>query len=320
VNELQEWLIAGPPWVEYHTRLDLLNQSEDDSEVSSARQRMMSHPQVTGILDDLARWPGPILTSHKSAGHTLHQLAFIADLGFRQSDPRVDNIIKRIIDHQSAEGPFQILMNIHPRYGGSGKDEFAWALCDSPTILYALAKFGLGDNPSVQAAVEPLAGLVRENGWPCAVSPELGKFRGPGRVDDPCPYANLVMLKALAQFEAWRDSAATRMGVEAALTLWQDRANRHPYMFYMGTDFCKIKAPMIWYDIVHVMDVLTHFPWAVEDPRLHEMAEIVRAKVDTAQRYTPESVWRAWKGWSFGQKKEPSRWLTFVIRRALSRI
>jgi hypothetical protein len=30
--------------------------------------------------------------------------------------------------------------------------------------------------------------------------------------------------------------------------------------FYMGTDFCKHKVPLVWYDILHVVDVLTQFP------------------------------------------------------------
>ncbi len=30
--------------------------------------------------------------------------------------------------------------------------------------------------------------------------PALGKFRGPGRKDDPCPVANLYALKALSLF------------------------------------------------------------------------------------------------------------------------
>ena len=64
-----------------------------------------------------------------------------------------------------------------------------------------LVKFGLKNEPPVKAAIEYLAGLLRDNGWPCAVSKKLGKFRGPGRKDDPCPFANLVMLKVLSEIE-----------------------------------------------------------------------------------------------------------------------
>jgi hypothetical protein len=172
----------------------------------------------------------------------------------------------------------------------------------------------------VQAAAEHLAALVRDNGWPCAVSPRLGKFRGPGRKDDPCPYATLVMLQALAQMPAYRDGAACQMGAGALLGLWQQRKERKPYLFGMGTDFAKLKAPLVWYDVLHVLDVLTQFAWLCSDARLHEMAGIVRSKADAEGRFTPESIWTAWKGWEFGQKREPSRWLTLITRRALARL
>ena len=231
----------------------------------------------------------------------------------------MDKIIPRILKHQSAQGPFQVLMNIPVHFGGTGKDEFAWALCDAPLVTYALLKFGLQDDPQAQAAVQHLTSFVRENGFPCAVSPELGKFRGPGRKDDPCPFANLAMLKVLAQVPKWRNSKASHVAVETLLSLWETRRERHPYMFFMGTDFSKLKAPLVWYDILHVLDVLTQFPFARSDPRLQAMVKIIESKADAQGRFTPESVWTAWQGWEVGQKKAPSYWLTFLAQRILKR-
>jgi len=162
--------------------------------------------------------------------------------------------------------------------------------------------------------------LIRDNGWPCAVTPDLSKFRGPGARADPCPYANLVMLKALSQMPELRDEEAAHIGAETLLTLWEQRRERRPYLFAMGTTFTQLKAPMIWYDILHVVDVLTHFSWLREDARLQEMVEVVRAKADEEGRFTAESVWTAWKGWEFGQKREPSRWLTMLTQRTLRRV
>ncbi len=119
-----------------------------------------------------------------------------------------------ILENHSAEGPFQLTVNIPTHFGGTGQDQGAWALCDAPLLVYALAKFGLKDEPAVHAAVDHLVGLIRDNGWPCAVSKELGKFRGPGRKEDPCPFANLAMLKALSEIEELRDSPASHVGAE----------------------------------------------------------------------------------------------------------
>jgi hypothetical protein len=319
VNAIISWLLEGPNWLQYRVRVDLLDESPDSEENRRIHTLSLEDPAIQSLLTELANWPGPVLNSHKSAGHSLHKLVFLADLGFTIADPGIDVITQRVLEHVSRQGPTQMQMNISKSYGGSGEDQLAWALCDAPLTLYALIRFGLSDHPAVQKSASFLAGLVGENGWPCAVSPEMGKFRGPGRKEDPCPFANLVMLQALAAAAGFQDHPSTRLGVEALLTAWADRRERHPYMFYMGTDFCKLKAPLVWYDLVHVVEVLTQFPWARNDPRLQEMGSFLQGKADEQGRYTPESIWTAWKDWEFGQKKIPSRWLTFLVLRILSR-
>ena len=160
--------------------------------------------------------------------------------------------------------------------------------------------------------------LEEENGWPCAVAREMGTFRGPGRKEDPCPFATLIMLRLLSAFDDLRDSEPTRLGAAALLDLWELRRDQHPYIFYMGTDFCKLKYPLVWYDILHVTSVLAQFPWLAGDARLAEMRGIMRAKADAQGRYTIESAWQVWKEQEFGQKKAPSRALTLQVMRALS--
>lgn len=320
MDPINDWLLSSNPWTAYRTRLDLLGEPESAPEGQQTRAEMLSHPLVQTLLEELRAWPGGILNSHKSAGHALHKLVFIADLGLRVDVPAIAEITTRVMEHQSPQGPFQMLGKISPAYGGTGEEVWGWALCDAPSLVYALAKLGLRDDPRVRAAAAYLAGLGRENGWPCAVSPEMGTWRGPGRKEDPCPYANLIMLKTLAQFENWRDSAAVHDGVNTALALWEARRNAHPYIFYMGNDFCKLKAPLVWYDLVHVLDVLTQFAWTRNDPRLRTMLDVALTKADADGKFTPESVWQAWKAWDFGQKKVPSPWLTLLMQRILKRI
>ena len=191
--------------MEYRTRMDLLEQSENEAEVFHARKEMINHPQIQSLLEDLKNWPGKVLSSHKSASQPFHKLSFLADLGLKKEDPPINKIIGKIYEHKSDEGPFQLPTNIPKHFGGSGNTEWAWALCDAPIIIYSLTKFGLKDE-QIQKAVKYLVGLVRENGWLCTVSKELGKFRGPARKGDPCPYATLVMLKMLSQLDEWRNS------------------------------------------------------------------------------------------------------------------
>lgn len=315
-----DWLLEGEDWIAYRTRRDVLNQPENDPAVQAARAAMLASPLVQKLLSELGEWPGTVLSSHKSASQPFHKLTFLAELGLKAADPGVNEIAARILEQASPEGPFRLPMNIAEHYGGTGQELWGWALCDAPLIVSALLRLGYEHEPAVQKALQYLTGLVRENGWPCVVSKELGSFRGPGRKADPCPFATLAMLKALAAADSLRDSPAARTGAETLLSLWMQSTSQHPYMFFMGTDFRKLKVPFVWYDLMHVLEVLSRFPWLRDDPRLHAMLETMSAKADAQGRFTLESVWTAWKEWEFGQKKTPSRWLTLTAWRILQRV
>ncbi|MCX8012668.1 MAG: hypothetical protein N3A02_00055 [Rectinema sp.] len=152
------------------------------------------------------------------------------------------------------------------------------------------------------------------------MSKELGSFRGPGRRNDPCPFATLAMLKMMLAFPSLSDSSAAHAAAECLLRLWHERRTQHPYMFYMGKDFCALKVPFVWYDHMHVLEVLSQCDWLRADPRLQDMGSILRGKADSEGRFTAGSVWMAWKDWEFGQKKKPSRWLTLMAWRILQRV
>jgi hypothetical protein len=319
-EELINWLLDGEPWIEYRTRLDLLDQSENEPQVVDAYHATLAHPSIQNLITELSDWPGPILKSHKKSGHHLHKLGFLADIGLKADNPGIAKIIQQIKQYKSPEGQFQVLVNIKPGYGGTGEDQYAWMLCDAPLVTYALVKFEERKTSDFHNAINYLVELVRDNGWPCFVSPELGKFRGPGRKSDPCPYATLVILQLLAQFPEKHDDPAVKIGVETMLSLWEQRKERRPYLFAMGTDFSKLKAPLIWYDILHVTDVLTQIPWTLEDQKLQEMIDVVKQKADDIGRFMGESIWMDWKTWEFGQKKEPSRWITLAAQKVLKRL
>lgn len=210
-------------------------------------------------------------------------------------------------------------VNIPKHFGGSGEDTWGWALCDAPVVLYALARVGCGPEALEKPAAH-LTGLLRGNGWPCTGSDEIGKFRGPGRKDDPCPYATLQMTKFLLQLPSYRESEAVRTGAETILGLWDRSKEEHPYMFYMGTDFRKLKAPPIWYDIISVTDVLSQCGWLKNDGRLREMTGLIASKMDENGCCTPESVYLSKKDWDFGQKKAPSGYLTYLAHNILQRM
>lgn len=315
-----QWLLAqGEPWVRYRTLVDLLGLPEDDAEVRRSRREMMAHPRIRALVEELSTWPGYPLKRHNDARHPLHKLAVLADFGLREDDPGLAGAFRLVLAHQSPEGAFQSLLYIPKAFGGTDTAQWAYLHCDAPSIVYALQRAGFGEQPTVRRAIAHLVAAARENGWPCQAGAELGRFRGPGRKEDPCPYATLIALKALATVPSMHDSAPAQVGIEMLLRHWAERPRWRPYLFGVGREFVKIKYPYVWYDVLHVVEVLSQFPAARDDPRLREMATVIRDKADADGRYTPESVWMAWKEWDFGQKKRPSPWLTLLVWRLLER-
>lgn len=317
MDTVTEWLLESDPWTQYRTRIDLLGQCGDEGDVMRAKKNMLAHPLIKGMIDELQEWPGAAFSSHKSAGLMMHKLSFLAETGLTGDIPGIETIIRKIHEHTDGGVP-QVKGNIPKHYGGTGEDVFGWALCDAPNVLYSLLCFDKNDSVA-RSGIDKLKALARDNGWPCAVSPELGTFRGPGRKEDPCPYATLIMLKALSA-AGDADCAEARAGALSLLRLWENSREQHPYIFYMGDDFRKLKAPLIWYDILHVADVLSRFECTRGDKRLLEMSELIESKAGSDGRYTPESVWQAWKAFDFGQKKQPSAWLTFLAKRILKKV
>lgn len=311
---------ASDPWDRYRGLTDLYGYDETHEAVAAARSAMIAHPLVQSLILELQTWPGVVLSSHKSASQHYHKLAFLADLGLTREDPGIPEILDRVLSHITEEGLVTLPMVIPTHYGGSGQETWGWALCDAPTSLYALIKMGYKEDPRILKGRDYLVSLARDNGWPCKVSKELGTFRGPGRKEDPCPYVNLIILKCLALYDDTSCREAARTGIETLLDLWANSRTKHPYIFYMGSDFRKLKLPFIWYDILHVLEVLSQFEVAVRDERFAEMLSIVLDKADGEGFYKPESVWQPWKEWDFGQKKKPSLWMSFVIQRILKRV
>ena len=319
--DVNDWLLGSDePWTRYKTLVDLLGQPADSAEVKAARLDMLAHPQVKTLVAQAATWAEQKpLKRHNDASHPIYALSTLADFGLKHDDPGLGRIVEAVLAHQAPGGALQTILNIPTRFGGTGQDTWSWLMCDAPTLLYALLAMGLEGDPRLRQAVEHLADQVEENGWRCAGDPDLGGFRGPGRKADPCPIANVYALKALAQVLDLAGGRAAQLGVEMLLGHWQRQAERKLYLFGIGTDFRKLKYPFVWYDILHVVDVLSRFPFALDDPRYREMVAVVEVQADVDGRYTATSMYRAWKGWSFADKKKSSPWLTFLVHRIQKR-
>jgi hypothetical protein len=314
-----DWVRASDePWTRYRTLIDLDQASGAD--IENARRQLLDQDRLRGLLAKASAWPGYPLRRHNDARHPLYALATLADFGLTKHDDGIASTAERILDHFDGEG-FESLLWL-PRFltGDSDREGWGWMLCDAPTLLYTLLAFWYGEEAAVRKAVASLSRRVADNGWRCAAAESLPSFGGPGRTDDPCPMATTYALKALSLIPEEHNREPVRRGVATLLAHWEHQRDYKLRMFGIGTDFRKLKYPYVWYDILHVAEVLSRFEAASVDPRLIDMVSAITAQADAHGRYTAGSMYRAWKEWSFADKRRPSPWLTFLVLRIERRL
>jgi hypothetical protein len=305
-------------WLKYAICLHLCQEPKDA--LIDIRNAALADKRIQSQLADVANFHSTVVTNHKNPDLPIHKLLFLLNIGLDVEVPEIRAAVDEILKHRDEHGIYQSMSNVPKHFGGSGADAFSWSLCDAPLLMLALIEAGMDYCAYIKPGVDHLLSLSRDNGFPCAVSPELGTFRGPGKRGDCCPYATLIMADLLSYIEEYRDSQAAVTSANALLSLWENSLDQHPYLFHMGTDFRKLKAPSIWYDVVSVAEVLSKYEFIRNDPRFMEMIAHIRAKQGKDGLFTPESVYQKLNGWDFGQKKIASPYLTYLCLRIFERL
>lgn len=305
-------------WLKYAIQINLLHSKKEDQ--TELLKTALSDPKIQYALKDVEAYHNTRISNHKDPMLPIQRLLFLLDLGFDTSISEIKTAIDEILSHKDSNGVYYSMINVPKQFGGTGEDGFGWSLCDAPNLLLALIKAGVPYETNIKPGVDFLVSLCKENGCPCVVSPELGKFRGPGKKDDCCPYSTLIMADLLSVIPEYRESSVAVKLSQSLLHLWETSREQHPYLFYMGTDFRKLKAPSSWYDIVSVAGVLSKFRFNHCDARFLEMIGILKSKQLDDGFFIPESVYLKMKDWDFGQKKNPSLYLTYLCFKIFDRI
>ena len=187
-----DWLLEGEPYIAYRTRA---------GPAGAARGRPRRWPPTGAPCwrTPLVRgpswpsWPAGrarCSPATRAPASAFHSLTFVADLGLRPGDPGMDAIIAAHpgapvrARGPSSSPPTSARHYRRRRARTPGPGRCATRRSSStPCCAWAWAA-----TPAVARAVDYLAGLVRPNGWPCAVSQGAGHVgAGPAARTTPAP-------------------------------------------------------------------------------------------------------------------------------------
>jgi hypothetical protein len=339
------WLLSSDePAARFVTLTGVMGVPPDDGDVRRARADLLADAGTRELLSRLPDWETPSdVGGHNSPRYAPNLLALLADMGVGAGDDaRVEEALDAFLRHED-EGRFSCLA----QWRQVPAPVWSTLPCDTHAIAEALVRFGRGGEAAVGRSLArvraDLAETAQGPGWKCLPDPVV-KFRGPGRAADVCLLVTLEALRLLARaanqsqtaaFSGDGSSGGVRSGgglpepadavlagaLRTSLRAWRERGAEKPYMFGHGRGFKTVKWPTSWYDVHLVLDTAGRYPdvWsaaaanaAYEDRRaVAEMAAcLVAYNVAADGTVTPQSCYRGFEGFSFGQKKKPSPFAT----------
>jgi len=295
------WLKEGSPWLKYAVETQLQDLKPNVSPAVKDKSILTIIKRLKGETVGI-----PALKTGKVAytgtGNAFWDLFFLADIGLSAKDIEIEKEVTEFFQLQQADGTFVLQDGTKAGF-----------YCIPTIILTSLAKMGYKDDPHINKFMQNVFNTQRpDGGWHCALNRAAGKKL---QDTESCPMDNLNILMLLGQYEEYRTDKRFNGAIDLLLSHWARREEKwRLYGFGIGGDFSKLKYPAVKYGILRVLDVLSLYPHAVKSREFQEMLDFARQKSKNG-RYTAESVSRSYAEFDFGQAKEPSRWITFLVNR-----
>jgi hypothetical protein len=307
---------------------DTLELVPEHPEVRMARAQVLADPATAALIDRLPDWEaGAGFSGHNSPAFAPNLLNLLADMGVRGGDdPQIEGLLDAMLDHQDADGRFQSYAPLR----GSQAPVWGALLCDTHAITEVLVRFGRGGDPRVEVALGQMALDItltaQGRAWPCRPDPVTG-FRGPGRRGDLCPQVTIEALRTFALLPGEQRPPDLHEVASVVLSVWGHRGERAPYMFGHGRSFKAGKWPGTWYSALTVLQALGGYPALWQEPGADPadrrlVAELVACLIaytmDADGRVRPQSTFRGFEEFTFGQKKAPSAFATAKVLAVLA--
>jgi hypothetical protein len=297
-KKVLDWLLEGPAWLRYAVELQLLDTQPDVAPVlrDSAIQKLVdrlrgNNAGIPAIKNGRVHYT--------EAGKAYWDLFFLADIGLPVKGLGLESEAEAIFRFQSPDGSFTIPPNVQDNY-----------FCMSAILLSSLAKMGYRDDPRVIKYVRAaMSTQMPGGGWDC--------YGDSYSSEGSCPMDDMNILMLVGQYRDYRENPRLNGAIEHLLAHWEIGNNR--YGFGVGKRFRSLTYPAVKYGILRVLDVLSLFPYVINNRGFQDMLDFVQAKA-VSGRYFAGTADMVYTDFDFAQTSEPSRWITFLVNRIEKRV
>ena len=317
-----EWLLQSNPWTAYRTRIDLLDEPEDSEAVQKAREACLEDESIKKLINETKDWMPKAPTRNNDPKISYFKLRMLADFGLKSTDRDIKEIYDKATIHIednlfACRGSIPKKPKKGEKFTKQDPFENTWHIspCNSPMITYSLLALGF-KTEVVMKSVERLKELWEdETGWFCHLFFVEGQFK---REKAGCPMAGLMALEVFSQIEDLKESKYA----ENAYAPLNNHKQLGKSLYYFGRSkkFWTFKYPFVWYNALYLGEVLSRFTFLKASPLLKECLDWIVNAQDEQGRFKPTSIFMPYKSWDFGNKKEPSPWMTFLCCRIIKRL
>lgn len=318
-----EWLLGEDnPSVRYFTLRDVLEKSENDSDVEKSRKAIMQIGPVPKILSKQKSggyWEVPenfYLGKYKS---TVWQLMVLAELEADPDDERVKHACEFILEHSQdrESGGFS-----HKSSSSGGGAHEKVLPCLTGNMIWSLIKLGYLKDARVRKGIEWIARYQRfddgvkeaAEGWP------YDRYENCwGR--HSCHMGVVKALKALAEIPILERSVDVKRSIQRGT----EYMFKH-HVYKRSHDLARVSKPvwlqfgfpLMWNtDVLEILGILTKL--GCFDERMQEAVDLVVSKQDEFGRWKMERSFNGRLQVNIEQKGKPSKWVTLNALRVLKR-
>jgi hypothetical protein len=306
-THLTDWLLdTNLPSIRYLTLRQLLGQSDDDHEVQTCRQEIMTSDLVTTILarqTESGQWADEYSYYTPKYTSTHWSMLQLAELAADGTDSRLRRGVEFVLDT-----PHPLFKNTLPKRGETPP---GYACFWGNVLRYAL-HCNLVDDPRVQAVIDYLV-------WDLGV-----ESRCPDNKGLPCAWGSARALWGLAALPESKRTPEIQAAIDHALTFLLDSFQLvkadYPTPGNIHSHWFRLNFPLFYQaDILFVLRVLAELN-ALNRPGAQPALEWLTNRRQANGRWTGASPYRKRTWGVTPDREETNRWVSLYATIILQQV